>query len=45
VPQVYNALRFGVEMEPFPEIRRIVEACLGLDAFERARPENQLDAS
>jgi maleylacetoacetate isomerase len=44
VPQVYNAVRFGVGMEPFPEIRRIVDACLELDAFERARPENQLDA-
>jgi len=44
VPQVYNAQRFGVDMDPFPEIQRVVAACLELDAFERARPENQPDA-
>ena len=41
VPQVYNARRFGVDLAPYPTIERIVAACLALDAFERARPENQ----
>jgi maleylacetoacetate isomerase len=41
VPQVYNARRFNVDMSPYPTIERIVAACLELDAFERARPENQ----
>ena len=44
VPQVYNALRFGVDMERYPTIRAIVSACNELPAFERAKPENQPDA-
>lgn len=44
VPQVYNAERFGVELSRYPTIRRINEACLALEAFEAARPENQPDA-
>jgi maleylacetoacetate isomerase len=44
VPQVYNALLARVEMTPFPTIRRIYEACLNLDAIDRARPERQPDA-
>jgi maleylacetoacetate isomerase len=45
VPQVYNARRFGVDMSPYPTIERIVDACLRLEAFDRARPENQPDAA
>jgi len=44
VPQVYNALLARVEMTPFPTIRRIYDACLNLDAIDRARPERQPDA-
>jgi maleylacetoacetate isomerase len=44
VPQVYNARRFLIDMTPFPTIERIVAACLELNAFEAARPENQPDA-
>jgi maleylacetoacetate isomerase len=44
VPQVYNAQRSGVDMTPFPTIRRIVDECNKLEAFERARPERQPDA-
>jgi maleylacetoacetate isomerase len=44
VPQVYNARRFGVDLSPYPTIEAIVAACMELDAFERARPENQPDA-
>lgn len=44
VPQVFNANRFGVDMEPYPTIRRINEACLELESFKRASPENQPDA-
>lgn len=44
VPQVYNAERFGVDLSRYPTIRRINEACLALEAFEAARPENQPDA-
>jgi len=44
VPQVYNATRFGVDLEACPIIRRVNAACLALPAFEAARPENQPDA-
>jgi maleylacetoacetate isomerase len=43
-PQVYNAKRWSVDMDPFPTISRIADECMKLDAFERARPENQPDA-
>lgn len=44
VPQLFNARRFGVDLEPYPTIRRIEAACLELPAFDAARPENQPDA-
>ena len=44
VPQVYNALRFNVELEQFPVIQRIYARCNSLAAFDAARPENQADA-
>jgi maleylacetoacetate isomerase len=44
VPQVYNARRFGLDLEPYPLIARIDAHCLGLPAFQRAQPENQPDA-
>jgi maleylpyruvate isomerase len=45
VPQVYNAERMGVDMTPFPTIRRICEECNKVEAFEKARPERQPDAA
>ena len=44
VPQVFNAERFGVDMAPYRTIRRIVQTCLAMDEFKKARPENQPDA-
>ena len=44
VPQVYNARRLKVPLDKFPKILAVDEACLKLDAFDRARPENQPDA-
>lgn len=44
VPQVYNARRFELDLSPYPRIVQIEQQCLQLDAFERARPENQPDA-
>jgi maleylacetoacetate isomerase len=44
VPQVYNALRFDVDMSPYPLINSIVEACNQLPAFIDAMPDNQADA-
>ncbi|WP_422347367.1 maleylacetoacetate isomerase [Stenotrophomonas sp. DR009] len=45
MPQLYNAHRFGLDLTPYPTLRRIEATCQALDAFERARPENQLDAA
>ena len=44
VPQVYNARRLKVPLDKFPKIVGVDAACLALDAFQRARPENQPDA-
>lgn len=44
VPQVYNARRFKVPLDPFPKIVTACAACERLPAFERAKPENQPDA-
>lgn len=44
IPQVYNAQRFGVDLAPYPTIRRINDYCLGLPEFDAARPERQPDA-
>ena len=45
VPQVYNALRFKVNMQPYPRIMRAYQACNELDAFIQAAPENQPDST
>jgi len=44
VPQVYNARRLKVPLDKFPKIVGVDKACAALDAFDRARPENQPDA-
>jgi len=43
LPQVYNAERFARDFAPYPRIRRIADACLELDAFQRAHPDKQID--
>ncbi len=44
VPQLYNARRWSLDLAPYPTLCRIETECAALDAFERARPENQVDA-
>ncbi|CAN7473559.1 maleylacetoacetate isomerase [Mesorhizobium sp. LjNodule214] len=44
VAQVTNNARFGVDMTPYPTISRIHSACMALPAFQKAAPENQIDA-
>ena len=44
VPQVYNARRFGVDMQQFPVIERITSHCNKRQEFIAALPENQPDA-
>jgi maleylpyruvate isomerase len=43
VPQVANAVRFKVNLDGFPIIRRINEHCLALEPFKKAMPQNQPD--
>jgi maleylacetoacetate isomerase len=43
IPQVYNAYRFKVPMDFYPNIRRINEHCLQLPYFIAAHPDNQPD--
>jgi maleylacetoacetate isomerase len=45
VPQVYNALQAKLDMQRFPTIQRIYDECMKVEAFDRARPEKQPDAS
>lgn len=44
VPQVFNARRFGCELDTMPTILAIVARCQSLEAFQRAAPEHQPDA-
>jgi maleylacetoacetate isomerase/maleylpyruvate isomerase len=45
VPQVFNARRFAVPLEPFPRIVAAADSCMELEAFRNAAPENQPDAA
>ena len=44
IPQIYNARRFGVDMDRFPKLKEIDARCRDLPAFQMAAPENQHDA-
>ena len=44
VPQVYNAVRFKVDMAAFPTVARVYANCMQLEAFQRAQPSAQPDA-
>jgi len=44
IPQIYNAQRFECDLSGFPTLMRINEACLNMDEFADAVPENQPDA-
>lgn len=44
VPQIYNARRFGMDLDAFPTLVAIEANCQAIDAFIKAAPENQPDA-
>lgn len=44
IPQVFNALRFGVTLQDYPRIERVWTHCTQLPAFEAASPARQGDA-
>lgn len=45
VPQLANARRANIPLEPYPTLTRIDAHCRALDAFMRAAPERQPDAA
>lgn len=45
IPQVYNALRFNVDLSAYPKIEAIYKHCNMLEAFKQAAPEAQQDAA
>jgi hypothetical protein len=45
VPQVFNARRYMVPLERYPRIVAVEAACMAIDAFRDAAPENQPDAA
>lgn len=43
IPQIYNALRFDLDMTKYPKISQIHLNTSGLEAFQKAHPNNQPD--
>lgn len=44
VPQIYNARRYRVDLDAYPRLLAIDEACAALPAFANAAPDAQADA-
>jgi len=44
VPQVFNAQRYKCDLAPYPALMRVFDACMQLEAFDRAQPGKQPDA-
>jgi len=44
VPQIFNAKRYDSDLAPYPKVMRIFDACMKLEAFDRAQPSKQPDA-
>jgi maleylacetoacetate isomerase/maleylpyruvate isomerase len=44
VPQIFNAKRFNSDLAPYPTVTRVFDACMKLEAFDRAQPSKQPDA-
>jgi len=44
VPQIFNAQRFGCDLDGLPRTMAAYEACMQLDAFQRAQPSQCPDA-
>jgi maleylpyruvate isomerase len=43
VPQLFSARRFGIDLEPFPTLRRVDAECSMLAEFQSAHPNAQPD--
>jgi maleylpyruvate isomerase len=45
VPQIFNAQRLKCRLDHVPQVMRVFDACMQLDAFESTRPERCPDAA
>ena len=45
VPQIFNAQRFDCRLDHVPQVMKVFEACMQLDAFDKTRPEHCPDAA
>jgi maleylacetoacetate isomerase/maleylpyruvate isomerase len=45
VPQIFNAKRYNSDLAPYPKTMRVFDACMKLEAFDRAQPSKQPDAA
>ena len=45
VPQIFNARRFETKVERYPAVMRIFDECMALEAFRKAEPSAQPEAS
>lgn len=43
IPQVYNAMRFNVDINPYPALMSVFHHCNTLEAFQHAHPDQQAD--
>ena len=43
VPQIFNAKRYNSDLAPYPNTTRVFDACMKLEAFDRAQPSKQPD--
>jgi maleylacetoacetate isomerase/maleylpyruvate isomerase len=44
VPQIFNARRFDCRLDHVPQVMRVFDACMQLEAFSATRPEACPDA-
>ena len=45
VPQIFNATRFNARLDHVPNVMRVFDACMQLDAFSKTQPSACPDAS
>ena len=45
VPQIFNAQRFDCRIDDLPQVMRVFEHCMQLDAFAKSQPSECPDAS
>lgn len=43
VPQMNNALRYQIDLQQYPTLKRLFDFLLTVDSIEKAKPENQPD--